>query len=463
MTSIDTTSTEALAGPVSIDRLIASIDAAPDASEWIRAIRAAAAKRAGSLGLPTKRDEEWRYTNPAPILETEYTLQSAGESDASTPVETLGIESAATLVFIDGRYAPAISSVPDIAGVTIETIDGTPRRRCSNPWPPAPSTTRATGSRRLGPGSLDRARASGSPRARRSSIPSRSCSAPPRARTPILTAPSVVVLAEEGAHARIFEDHQGADGARGLTLGRTEIRAQPHANIDHTTLLRDPDTRHHVSTLRVIQQRESTVKAARVLLGGAIVRNNIHATIEGERCETALPGVFVPEHTQHHDTHIRVEHLAENCHSRQHYRGVLADRSRGVFTGRIYVKDIAQKTDAIQHNSNLLISPDARVTTKPQLEIYADDVRCTHGATSGQLDDDALFYLRSRGVPEPTARLLLTHAFVGDTIDRIGHEGIRDEIRRIIQHRLDAALTRVALVSTRPNERSRHEHLDRVV
>lgn len=444
MTSIDTTSTQALSNPVSIDGLIASIDAAPEAPEWIRAIRVAAAERAGLLGLPNKRDEEWRYTNPSPILKPEYMLQSAGKCDAGTPVETLGIESAATLVFIDGRYAPVLSSVPNIAGVTIETIEHAQKATLESVAARAIDDARdgleALGAGLLGSGVCIRL-AEGATVEHPIMLVFHSTSSG----TPILTAPSVVVIAEEGAHARIFEDHQGADGARGLTLGRTEIRAQTHANIDHTTLLRDPDTRHHVSTLRVIQQRESTVKAARVLLGGAIVRNNIHATIEGERCETALPGVFVPAGTQHHDTHIRVEHLAENCHSRQHYRGVLADRSRGVFTGRIYVKDIAQKTDAIQHNSNLLISPDARVTTKPQLEIYADDVRCTHGATSGQLDNDALFYLRSRGMPEPMARLLLTHAFVGDTIDRLGHEGLRDEIRLIIQHRLDAALTRFAL------------------
>lgn len=443
MTSIDTTSTQALSSPISIDGLIASIDAAPEAPEWIRAIRVTAAGRAASLGLPTKRDEEWRYTNLSPILDLEYTLQSMGECDASTPVETLGIDSAATLVFIDGRYAPALSCVPDIAGVTIEMIEHAPKSTLEPVAARAVDDARdgleALGAGLLGSGVCIRL-AEGTTVEHPITLVFHSTSSG----TPILTAPSVVVIAEEGAQARIFEDHQGADGARGLTLGRTEIRAQAHANIDHTTLLRDPDTRHHVSTLRVIQQRESTVKAARVLLGGAIVRNNIHATIEGERCETALPGVFVPAGTQHHDTHIRVEHLAENCHSRQHYRGVLADRSRGVFTGRIYVKDIAQKTDAIQHNSNLLISPDARVTTKPQLEIYADDVRCTHGATSGQLDNDALFYLRSRGMTEPMARLLLTHAFVGDTIDRIGHEGIRDEIRLIIQHRLDAALTRCA-------------------
>jgi len=447
MTSIDTTTNAGtLSGPMTIERLIGSIDAAPlapDAPDWIRAVRVKAAEQAASLGLPAKRDEEWRYTNPAPILEPEYTLQGSGETDADASIEPLGIESAATLVFIDGRFAPALSNIPDIAGAAIETIEHAPKSTLEPVAKRAIDEARdgleALGAGLMGSGvcvRLEKNAAIEHP----ITVVFRSASTD----APVLTTPSVVVIAEEGARAQVIEDHQGADGARGLTLGRTEIRAAAHADIDHTTLLREPDTRVHVSTLRVIQQDESTVKAARVLLGGALIRNNIHATVEGERCVTALPGVFAPEHTQHHDTHIRVEHMAEDCHSRQHYRGVLSDRSRGVFTGRIYVKDVAQKTDAVQHNSNLLVSPDARVTTKPQLEIYADDVRCTHGATSGQLDDDALFYLRARGVPESTARLLLTHAFVGDVIDRIGHEGLRELVRGMIERRLDAALARTA-------------------
>jgi Fe-S cluster assembly protein SufD len=186
------------------------------------------------------------------------------------------------------------------------------------------------------------------------------------------------------------------------------------------------------------------VHSDRVLLGGSISRNNIHATIEGEHAESAFNGIFLPEDRQHMDSHIRVEHMAEDCHSRQHYRGLLADRGKGVFTGRIYVKDVAQKTDAIQHNSNLLLSRTAQMTTKPQLEIYADDVRCTHGATSGELDENSLFYLRARGVSEATARLLLLHAFAGENIDRIEHEDTRDAVRAIINDRLAEALKRNA-------------------
>jgi len=258
----------------------------------------------------------------------------------------------------------------------------------------------------------------------------------------VLTSPSVIVIAEEGAQGQVIEDHQGASGAQGLTLGRTELRVARDAHVEHAVLERQGQSRAHVSTTRLIQQASSFARSHRVMLGGSIVRNNIHATIEGDHSESAFNGVFVPDHRQHHDTHIRIEHMAPDCHSRQFYRGMLADRARGVFSGRIYVKDIAQKTDAIQSNSNLLLSPTASVTSKPQLEIYADDVRCTHGATSGMIEADALFYLRARGVPEKTARLLLLHAFAGENLDRIANEQFREAVRGILFEKLDDALDR---------------------
>ena len=260
--------------------------------------------------------------------------------------------------------------------------------------------------------------------------------------TPVLDAPRVIVEAEGDGHVRIIEDVQGDQGAEGLTLGRTDLRAAEGGRISHTTIQRAPDTRYFVSTVGVSQAARSRVHTDRVLLGSSITRNNIHATINGEHAETAFNGVFLPENTQQHDSHIRVEHLSPDCHSRQHYRGLLADRSRGVFTGRIYVKDIAQRTDAIQHNSNLLLSNRAQMTSKPQLEIYADDVRCTHGATSGELEENSLFYMRSRGVPDSTARLLLMHAFAGESIDRIEHQDTREAVRSIVDDRLADTLRR---------------------
>jgi len=411
-------------------------------------LRTRAIKRAGELGLPEKTDEEWRYTNPAPIRELKTVLPEESPFEGETAIEPLAIDTCARVVFVDGRLAPSMSDLDALpGGLTISAFD-----RSTDPAPVeelrevvAESIDRARdGFEALAGGLLTNGvivravEGVGSDRA--VLIVHRST----KGGTPVLDSPRVIVEAEGGAHVRVVEDFQGAEGAEGLTLGRTDLRATEGARISHTTLQRAPDTRQFVSTLGVSQGARSMVHSDRVLLGSSITRNNIHATISGEHAETAFNGLYLPEHNQHHDSHIRVEHLAPDCHSRQHYRGLLADRARGVFTGRIYVKDIAQKTDAIQHNSNLLLSRRAQVTTKPQLEIYADDVRCTHGATSGELDDNSLFYMRSRGVPESAARLLLLHAFAGENIDRIEHEDTREAVRTIIGQRLAEALERNA-------------------
>jgi Fe-S cluster assembly protein SufD len=162
-----------------------------------------------------------------------------------------------------------------------------------------------------------------------------------------------------------------------------------------------------------------------VLVGGALVRNNVHLVLAGEGADCLINGVFMPGGKQHIDNFIWVEHASPNCDSRQFYNGILKERASGVFSGRIVVHEDAQKTDAKQTNRNLLLSDDAQVDSKPQLEIYADDVKCTHGATIGQLDDDAIFYMRARGVPEETARTLLLFGFAAENLERMRQEPIR--------------------------------------
>lgn len=411
-------------------------------------LRTRAIKRAGELGLPEKTDEEWRYTNPTPIRELECALADASPFEDETSIDSLGVNACATIVFVDGRFAPGMSDLESLPnGLTIETFD-----RSTDPAPVEALTPVVTESIErardgfealagglLTNGALVRA-GKGVEAERAVLIVHRST----KGETPVLTAPRVIVVAEGGAHVRVVEDFQGEAGATGLTLTRTDLRATENARISHSAVLREPETRFFVGTLGVHQDARSMVHSDRVLLGGSVTRNNIHATVDGEHAESAFNGIFLPEDRQHMDSHIRVEHMAPDCHSRQHYRGLLADRGKGVFTGRIYVRDIAQKTDAIQHNSNLLLSRMAQMTTKPQLEIYADDVRCTHGATSGELDANSLFYLRARGVSEATARLLLLHAFAGENIDRIEHEDTRDAVRSIINDRLAEALKRNA-------------------
>jgi Fe-S cluster assembly protein SufD len=184
------------------------------------------------------------------------------------------------------------------------------------------------------------------------------------------------------------------------------------------------------------QARDSYFASHSALIGGALVRNNVYPTLMGEGCDSLLNGLYVPSGTQHHDTHMLVRHAAPHGDSRQFYRGILDDRGHAVFSGRIIVHEGAQKTDAKQTDMNLLLSDDAIIDTKPQLEIYADDVKCTHGATVGQLDADAIFYLRARGVPEERARGLLIFAFVNEVLERMELAPIREGLAARLAERL---------------------------
>ena len=201
---------------------------------------------------------------------------------------------------------------------------------------------------------------------------------------------------------------------------------------------------YNVSTLRIQQGRAADVSSHSVLLGGALVRNNIHPVLAGEGGECLINGLFIGNGHQHLDNYMLVEHASPHCASRQFYNGILDGRSHGVFHGRIIVHKDAQKTDAKQTNRNLLLSDTAQIDTKPQLEIYADDVKCTHGATIGQIEENALFYLRSRGIDETAARRLLLVAFASECMDRMKQGPVRTHIEHLI-HDIASRLAATAL------------------
>jgi len=192
----------------------------------------------------------------------------------------------------------------------------------------------------------------------------------------------------------------------------------------------------NISTLRLQQGRSANVSSHSVLLGGGLVRNNVHPVLAGEGSECLINGLFIGNGQQHLDNYMLVEHASPHCASRQFYNGILDDQAHGVFHGRIIVHKDAQKTDAKQTNRNLLLSDDARIDTKPQLEIYADDVKCTHGATIGQIEENALFYLRSRGIDEISARKLLLLAFANECLDRMATNPAREHVERLINEHL---------------------------
>lgn len=404
---------------------------------WLRTLRIAAVDRARELGLPTRDFEEWRYTNLGSLADTEYRLPEADTGKAplfSGP----DLNPAARLVFVDGVLATATTEVA-AEGVTVTPLpgDGAPAATFVAQLEEAVRAAR-NGLEALAAGLVT---AGVAVQVERGAVLERPISVTfvnSGRDGALFSAPHVVVVAEAGAQVNVVEDHVGLNGGRGVTLGSTSIAAARDARVTHAMLVRDTEDTTNFSTLRIRQGRGSQVVSHRILTGGSLARNNVVASLDGEQADTVLNGLFVPKNRQQHDNHMRVEHRGLHCTSRQYYRGMLADRARGVFTGRIWVESEAQKTDAVQTNSNLLLDPTARVYSKPQLEIYADDVKCTHGATTGYLDQDALFYLRSRGLPQHEARLLLLHAFAGECIDRIEHAGLREWVRNQIDARLAA-------------------------
>ena len=223
--------------------------------------------------------------------------------------------------------------------------------------------------------------------------------------TPLMTHPRNLIVAEEDSRGHGVEDYVSLDERRvSFSNAVTELVAGRARGLRHYMIEREDTHAFNVSTLRIQQGRSANVASHSVLLGGALVRNNVHPVLAGEGGECLINGLFIGNGRQHLDNYMLVEHASPHCGSRQFYNGILDGHARGVFHGRIIVHKDAQKTDAKQTNRNLLLSDDAQIDTKPQLEIYADDVKCTHGATIGQIDEEALFYLRSRGIDEASAR-----------------------------------------------------------
>jgi Fe-S cluster assembly protein SufD len=253
-----------------------------------------------------------------------------------------------------------------------------------------------------------------------------------------LTQPRNLIIAEQRTHAGIIEHFASLDDSAGFTNSVTEIAAHQDSAIHHYKLQEENPRHLHVASLAVAQSGGQFHSHA-LLLGGQLTRNAIHVALNQPQTECNLYGVYLLHGRQHADTHTWIEHRLPDCHSRQYYKGILDGHARGIFSGRVLVTAEAQRTEAQQSNHNLLLSEDAEADCRPQLEIYADDVKCGHGATIGQLDDTALFYLRSRGIDAVTARNLLIYAFAEEVLDFIRVPAIHEHMRRRLIARLPAA------------------------
>jgi Fe-S cluster assembly protein SufD len=243
-------------------------------------------------------------------------------------------------------------------------------------------------------------------------------------------------VAEEDSAVSVVEVYHGSHGASYFNNVVTEIVAAPRAHVVHVRIQEDSPSAFHLSNTRVQQGADSSVESHVITTGARVSRNELGFALSAPGASCVLNGLFVLNGNQEADNHTLVDHEAPNCSSKETYKGVADGRSLGSFTGRVVVRPGAQLTDAQQSSRNLLLSRDAQINTRPQLEIYADDVKCSHGATTGQLDDNALFYIRTRGLDEIRARQILTRAFAADIIQRIPIPGVREHLLLVVEDRL---------------------------
>ena len=390
--------------------------------------REAAFRRFLDRGFPTTRDEEWKFTSVAPIAAMTF-ARAAAASPAPAVIEpflfaSLGVN----LVLVNGRLARGLSSIDALpAGVTVRSTPDT-----------APDSAEVAGT------VFADLNTAFHEELVTIEVGAKTIVAEPihilhlsvGAAKPSLIAPRLHVSVGEASELAIVESYAGAAGGQTLTCPVTTIDLAQRAVVKQVKVQRETSTGFHLASLLVRQQRASTFTSCALTYGGRIARNDITAVLGGEGAECTLDGLYVVDGDTVVDTHTTIDHAMPHCPSHELYKGILAGRSRAVFNGKIIVRPDAQKTDAKQTNKALLLTDDAQVNTKPQLEIFADDVKCTHGAAIGQLDDDALFYLQARGIGAHEARNLLIHAFAGEVLDRIAIPIVHDTAMRLMEDKL---------------------------
>ncbi len=407
---------------------------------WLPGLRRAAMDQFTRVGFPTARDEEWRFTPVGPIAQADFQAATPAsvDRDALTPF-LFGHAEWPQLVFVNGKLAPELSWVPALPpGVRVASLAAALQ---SVPALVEPHLSRYARSDTTAFTALNTALMRDGAFVY---VPAHTSLELPIHLLFVTTAgstgaahPRNLIVVERGARASLVESYVGlGDDSAYFTNAVTEVYSGEDAWTEHTRLQREGGRAYHVGLTQVDQARGSHYRSFTLAMGGAISRHNLHVQLSAPGIETLMYGLYLARGDQVVDNHTAIFHDHPNCNSWEVYKGVLDDRARAVFNGKVLVKPEAQKTDAKQTNRNLLLSDTAKVDTKPQLEIFADDVKCTHGATVGFLDPGAQFYLQSRGVPAAAARRLLTYAFAAEVVNEVALEPVRLELDRLVLERL---------------------------
>ena len=419
----------------------------PAAPEWLQALRVHGMARFEALGFPTTKNEDWHFTSVTPIAERTFRAAMTSKTGVSSEGSTAGIVARAdlrrftfdqpawhTLVFVNGEFSEDLSSYAGLGekvrvsslAKAIRSGIGRPERHLGKIAAFENHAFTALNTAFIRDGAFIELQADAV------------------VDQPIhllfvvegegeaISHPRNLIVAARNSRASIIESYMSIRDSCYFTNAVTEIALGEGARIDHYKIQRESEKSFHVGTTQIRQERDSQLHSFSLAVGGLLARTNIYTSLDGNAATCTLNGLYLTDGVQHIDNQTSIEHIAPNCPSHEVYKGVLDGRSHGVFNGKVYVHPEAQKTDGKQSNNNLLLSPNARVDTKPQLEIFADDVKCTHGATVGRLDEVAMFYLNSRGIGPETARMLLTYAFAADVLETIELQPLKEQLEKMV-------------------------------
>ena len=396
--------------------------------------REEALKALQHMEFPTLRDEAWKYTRIASVLNNSYAPIEPSEEVLSAVDTSLMAEY--RMVFVDGFYQASLSNLPLRKGLHVSTIG---QAKIENPelidlYYNQLAQNKSdifsalnTGFHHTG-AVVEFAENTVLNEAVEIYFVTQSENS--------VAQPRNLFVAQKGAQGSIHVHYTGSN-ATAFCNPLNEVFVASNSHLEVEVIQNQGNATSMVHSTQVQQEQDSTFTTGAFTFGGKLVRNNLNILVNGEHCETHLNGAYILNEKQHVDNHTVVDHLKANCQSNENYKGIMDDKSTGVFNGKVFVRQDAQKIEAFQSNQNILLTEHASVNSKPELEIYADDVKCSHGSTTGQLDEDALFYLMARGIPEKTAIKLLVTAFVADALEEIKSEELRAQIEELVQSKLN--------------------------
>ncbi len=377
--------------------------------------------------MPTTRVEAWKYTRLTKIGKVNFTNEEA----EVTSIDNYRIcSSETTLVFVNGHYSERLSSRKLPVGVSVELISKSTQQLETTSIKLEGEIFNATNTAFLNDGVIIR-------------IAANAVIKQPIQVVHILKGDHVIsnfktiIHAEKFSKAEIVQGFFSEGGSSNFCNSISEINVAENAHLTINKIQYESEESFHISTEEVQQATDSNFKINTFTLNGGLVRNNLHINVNGKNCESHLNGAYLLKNKQHVDNHSVVDHKVPNCESHELYKGVIDDSATAVFNGKVYVRPDAQKINAFQSNANVLLSDNATINSKPELEIYADDVKCSHGSTTGQLDEEAVFYLRARGLSEKSARQLVVSAFIGEVIEKVENEEVVTFINKKLKERFD--------------------------